>query len=58
MPSDVCVLAVKSVASAVEGEIEISHRQLYPGVDVQKNPLPSSHTLLLEYNHREVRIYS
>lgn len=53
-----CAFAVKSVAWAVEGEIEISHRQLYPGVDVQKSPLPSSHTLLLEYNHREVRIYS
>lgn len=58
MPSDVCVFAVKSVASAVEGEIEISHRQLYPGVDVQKNSLPSSHTRLLEYNQREVRICS
>lgn len=54
----VCAFAVKSVASAGEGEIEISHRQLYPGVDVQKSPLPSSHTLLLEYNHREVRICS
>lgn len=53
-----CVFAVKSVASSVEGEIEISHRQLYPGMDVQKNPLPSSHTLLLEYNHREARIYT
>lgn len=37
MPSDVCFLQKDSIH--LEGELEISHTQLYPGLDTQKAPL-------------------
>lgn len=39
MPSDVCYLQKGSIH--LEGELEISHTQLYPGLDTQKVPSPT-----------------